>query len=499
MLLSVPKIDASAERVEVGDQNRRVQERMEDEDACGEGERPECRDAPAEPTALVQPRPPLRLPSPPQLPPLSTPTQLNQLYEGRVAPGVVPVDFRPVQTHSEPKPDSTTHPPHPPRAEVPPLPPDPQAAADLRTRLAQWLGDGAPQEILETAGLANRVLLLTEWLRNGGRGDPPPGIGREPEFRDLPAVIGLMERVLGRPLSSDQIETLLRPFPLGWLSGDVAGLWPHASGRVRIGLIGNISPVLGLDGLGVQVPPEHAPSGRMHDLQVAAIIRANAPHAEIHLHPWSQGTPADIAGTIDRAVAAGVRIINMSFGRPGPVDPAIVHALERAEIAGVIVVGSGHYEHRATLDSPASHSSVVIAGGRYGREPGNAYQTVSLGGDGLRDVWLVSGEEVPVDDRTYGNPNFDQVTRPSRPLGASSNAAPRLTGQIALLLDAAERAGWRDPVMRARAVRQALYMTAIRIPASEIDGAHPSQRFFVPDLARAHDVLLRGNFSNVDP
>jgi subtilisin family serine protease len=78
-----------------------------------------------------------------------------------------------------------------------------------------------------------------------------------------------------------------------------------------------------------------------------------------------------IAKAIDRAVADGCDLINMSLGGPGPEDPATHSAITDARAKGTLVIVAAGNDSRSPVSSPAADSLAlaVSALGRVGTFP----------------------------------------------------------------------------------------------------------------------------------
>jgi hypothetical protein len=157
------------------------------------------------------------------------------------------------------------------------------------------------------------------------------------------------------------------------------------------------------------------------------------------------GNGADVAQGIDDAVAAGVKVINMSFaGDPGEFSIALAEAVARARAAGVLVVaatgnsGSTERTYPAALDGVVS----VTATDRNDAVPGfsNRGTWVSMAAPGVDIVstWKDDGYAV---------------------VNGTSMAAPHVSAAAALLLAA-------EPGITADEVRARLGSTAAQVPAT---------------------------------
>lgn len=87
-----------------------------------------------------------------------------------------------------------------------------------------------------------------------------------------------------------------------------------------------------------------------------------------------------IAKAIDRAVAEGCDLINMSLGG-GPADPATSAAIADARVAGVAVVCASGNDGAATVSEPGADSRAVAVGafGRKGLAPADSVSASDVG------------------------------------------------------------------------------------------------------------------------
>ncbi|MEI9978426.1 MAG: S8 family serine peptidase [Edaphobacter sp.] len=138
-------------------------------------------------------------------------------------------------------------------------------------------------------------------------------------------------------------------------------------------------------------PADYGDNGVGHGTHVAGIIGARgtvplgmrglAPEAEIYSYRvFAQGTSTGamnyvIAKAVDRAVADGCHIINLSL-TTADTEIVLSQALDDARAAGVIVICAAGNDYRAPVGFPASYaySVGVSAFGRLGSFPNNATQ-----------------------------------------------------------------------------------------------------------------------------
>lgn len=152
------------------------------------------------------------------------------------------------------------------------------------------------------------------------------------------------------------------------LDGGVDPSGPGLAGRVAEAV------VITETGRGADGRPTfgHRPDGGrlapQHGTTVAAILASAAPGAVLHsadvLGPRMEATPELLAEGLRWAVAAGCRVINVSFGAVrGQVIAArrwaLAEAVEAAYWAGVTVVAAAHPGHPAVASIPATFSIPV--------------------------------------------------------------------------------------------------------------------------------------------
>jgi hypothetical protein len=173
---------------------------------------------------------------------------------------------------------------------------------------------------------------------------------------------------------------------------------------------------------------------------------------------------SDTARAIDRAIAEGARIINLSLGGPPDNDPTLENAVRRAAAAGVLVVISAGNEAAPAGPNPDDPSTVDEAEGISPTEPANVAGTtgtfgrvVAVGSVGLNgeisDFSNRAGETsqayyilAPGEGIVTTGPD-DDVTFPDDPdndpdnegdfyrVSGTSFAAPYMAGALSLMLD----------------------------------------------------------------
>jgi subtilisin len=135
-------------------------------------------------------------------------------------------------------------------------------------------------------------------------------------------------------------------------------------------------------------PADFTNNGEGHGTHVAGIVaaRGTAPTGVRGIAPGvtlrayrvfgrnAQGASNfAIAKAIDRAVADGCDLINMSLGGPGPEDPATHSAITDARAKGTLIIVAAGNDSRSPVSFPAADSMAlaVSALGRVGTFPSN--------------------------------------------------------------------------------------------------------------------------------
>ncbi|MCM2304667.1 MAG: S8 family serine peptidase, partial [Elusimicrobia bacterium] len=215
--------------------------------------------------------------------------------------------------------------------------------------------------------------------------EPLPG--PEPEYTPLasglPGVLRVLERVNGKPLTSDQQENLIRSFPMGdlvWRMG-AQDLW-------RQGLTGKGVRVAVIDeGVAENQELDAAVKARVnltsqrgegsvgdHGTHVAGIIHALAPDAELRSYAAlaSDGSnpmlrefsDAPIINAIHRAVKDGNHVINMSLGSAAGPSADMARVVEEYASKGVIfLIATGNSRAKdGGVGAPSSAPSAISVG-----------------------------------------------------------------------------------------------------------------------------------------
>jgi subtilisin family serine protease len=168
--------------------------------------------------------------------------------------------------------------------------------------------------------------------------------------------------------------------------------------------------------------------GYGHGTNVAGIIRQIAPRATILplrvLGPDGRGDVVHLAAAINRAVANGANVINLSLGSENP-SPAVEAALEAATAAGVMVVASAGNAGNTQVTYPASSAR--------GADGWQRLSVTSINLSDARSFFASYGESIEVaapGEAIYGPAPENQMAAWS----GTSMAAPIAAGALALAL-----------------------------------------------------------------
>jgi subtilisin len=197
-------------------------------------------------------------------------------------------------------------------------------------------------------------------------------------------------------------------------------------------------------------------NGDQHGTHVAGIVGARgtapagmrglAPKVELFSYRvFAKGKGASnfaIAKAIDRAVADGCDLINMSLGG-GPADPAVSGAIADARAAGVVVVCASGNDGLPEVSQPGADSRALAVGafGRKGTFPAGSATMDAVGKLGTPDrkyfMANFSNTGVEID---FAGPGVGVVstvpTDAYAVMDGTSMASPAITGMIARLLSA---------------------------------------------------------------
>lgn len=224
------------------------------------------------------------------------------------------------------------------------------------------------------------------------------------------------------------------------------GSGPHPD----LPIAGGFNAVLG------EVETDFLDNGDQHGTHVAGIVGARgtapagmrglAPRVELFSYRvFAKGKGASnfaIAKAIDRAVADGCDVINMSLGG-GPSDPAVSGSMADARAAGVAVVCASGNDGLPEVSQPGADSRALAVGafGRKGAFPSGSATTDAVGKLGTpdRNFFMANFSNTGIEIDFVG-PGVGVVsTVPSdgyAVMDGTSMASPAITGMIARLLSA---------------------------------------------------------------
>ncbi|HVL41743.1 MAG TPA: S8 family serine peptidase, partial [Brevundimonas sp.] len=144
---------------------------------------------------------------------------------------------------------------------------------------------------------------------------------------------------------------------------------------------------------------------------------------------------ANLIRAIDYAVAANVRVVNMSLGGEGPMGAAFEAALQRAVNAGVVfAISAGNEGAKATGGNPEYP-------GRYAADPRFAGSIIVVGAHNSSDVMAGFSNRAGVAANNYlSGPGVDVITGCDGTqcfrVNGTSFSSPAVAGALALLLQA---------------------------------------------------------------
>lgn len=261
-------------------------------------------------------------------------------------------------------------------------------------------------------------------------------------------------------------EIDLEPLDLGYVDAlrHFYGHAPDEAGRdVRVGVIDTgvaAHPDLEIEGGENTVTGEdardHGDNGEGHGTHVAGIITARgrppvglrglAPAVALRSYRvFAHGSPFAsnfaIAKAIDRAVADGCDLINLSLGGPAP-DPATSLAIEDARDAGSLVIVAAGNDGHGPVNHPAADAFAVAvtAMGRLGTFPDDSTEASAVaplfGADPDNFVAAFSNVGPEIDLIAPGVGILSTVPGGYAAQDGTSMACPAVTGMAARLLAA---------------------------------------------------------------
>lgn len=342
---------------------------------------------------------------------------------------------------------------------------------------------------------------------------PPPSVPpgpREmpPPAGALPKLLSVLERVNGGPLASEELEALIKSFPMGetvWRMG-VQDLW-------REGLTGKGVKVAVID-TGVAPHPElgdalksrenftrqrGADAVGLHGTHVAGTIHALAPDAELRSYKAIEDAGSEttnprltlddeevmraLAAAVDRAVADGNQVVNMSLGSRGRPAGPLASKIEQYAREGVIFVIAAGNSGAQGVATPSMAESVLTAGALDARDRMAVFSSYGEDFDPaklspvIKTVFLAPGTNI-VSTRKGGGYMGNAGT---------SMAAPHIVGAAALLVQGLKQVGGAiNPVELSRRLRDALASAGRPLPRRELPAdVPPDQEYLIVDPVAA--------------
>lgn len=359
-----------------------------------------------------------------------------------------------------------------------------------------------------------------------GKEAPKPAAGEkkeEPAYAPLasglPALLRVLDRVNGTPLTPDQQENLIKAFPMGdivWRMG-AQDLWKQGlTGKgVKVAVIdGGIAEHAELDGAVKERVNFTAQRGRgavgTHGTHVAGIIHALAPDAELRGYTVFSGDMANgalredpdlpIINAIHRAVKDGNQVINMSLGAGAGPSNQIARVVEEYASKGTIfLIAAGNSRgDSGGIDTPSSAPSVITVGsldsaGRMSdfTNYGSRFdpRTVS---NVIKDVFMLPGSNV--NSTVPGSPfSFGPKEPEYKALSGTSMATPAMSGVTALLVqDMGRMTLVPNPIEAAARLKAALVSSSTPMSLDKLPPEVPAdQPFFVVRPLHALEALRK--------
>lgn len=331
---------------------------------------------------------------------------------------------------------------------------------------------------------------------------PPPSTGV------LPGLLRVLDRLNGTPLSPEQIEALVKSFPMGetlWRLG-APELW-------RAGLTGKGVKVAVIDtGVAPHAELEDAVKSRdnfthqrgadaagFHGTHVAGTIHSLAPDAEIRSYKALDGEPTEsnpmllmdgdevmqaISAAVDKAVADGNQVVNLSLGMlPATPNGALARKIEEYARRGVLFIVAAGNEGLIGVGTPSVAESVVSVGALTSTDRPAAFSSYGVNFDAsrpayaIKTIFMAPGTNIisAIKGDGYG------------PSSGTSMATPHVTGAAALLLQGFRIAfGIADPLDLSRRLVDALARSGRPVRRDLLPAAAPpDQDFIIVDPAAA--------------
>ena len=355
---------------------------------------------------------------------------------------------------------------------------------------------------------------------------PPPPKGKEAPKTDPPSQLSLagilaaLDKLNGSPLSADQQEWLVKSFPMGetvWRMG-APTLW-------RAGLTGKDVKVAVID-TGAGSSPDIDPRVKArenftrergqgaigeHATHVSGTILALAPDAELRSyrvlneHNWRENgrlnleedeLRAAIGSAIDKAVADGNQVINMSLGGGGRPTGSLADKIAKYADQGVVFVIAAGNEGAGGprgVNWPGNNPKVITAGsvdvnGRYSRYSsfGSVWDPASASYY-IKKIFMAPGQDIE-----SSAPAKTDDPAPHQTMSGTSMATPHIAGVATLLVQEALGLG-KDKKAAGQAVVQALDESSPLMDSRDLPSdAPPDQDFVVVSPMAAYKRLRAG-------
>jgi subtilisin family serine protease len=344
---------------------------------------------------------------------------------------------------------------------------------------------------------------------------PTSFISAPPRHNLLPQLVQVLDKINGKPLSGGELEALIKSFPMGesiWRMGAYE-LW-------RAGFTGQGVQVAVIDtGVGHHPELEGAVASRQnfthqrgggilgnHATAVAGTIHALAPGATVYsyralderafqenarLHLTQEEVQRALLKAVDKAVADGNRIVNMSLGGVGCPCGELAQSIDKYAKQGVIFVISAGNEKDAGVRSPSNASLAMTVGALDVNNRLAAFSSYGENFDptrvnyGIKTVFMTPGQRLPVlMHNSQGSYMYGKMS-------GTSIAAPHMSGTMALLLPAVQQLNrTANPFQLSRKLQETLVSTAKAIPRNELpSNVPPEQDFLIVDPVAAYRAL----------
>ncbi|MFA5139016.1 MAG: S8 family serine peptidase [Elusimicrobiota bacterium] len=342
----------------------------------------------------------------------------------------------------------------------------------------------------------------------GGPGKPLSLLGKDepapaPVQRALPGLLKMFDKLNGKPMSAEQQEAFIKSFPMGetvWRMG-AQELWKEGlTGKdVKVGVIdtgvGYAPELKGVvDSRETFTLQQGGGAVGSHATHVAGIIHALAPEARINSYQaLEEGSFGDkmavrdggvvdkrIMDAVDKAVADGNHVINMSLGGGGvPSGPLAAKIQEYAEKGVVFVVSAGNSANRG-VSTPSIAKDAITVGSL---DVNGRMSTYSSYGDiwdpttmsfAIKNVFMAPGQNI--NSTTGTGTKENSFARYS----GTSMAAPATAGTVTQLFQYVRNfSGTASPVEMSRRIQGALQ-----------GGEHMSRRELPPDVPSEQDFII---------